>query len=41
VDSGEIVMDRMDRDHRHMVLDFLGKAIGQAREATHSHSHSN
>jgi hypothetical protein len=37
MDSGEIVeivIDRMDRHHCNVVFDLLGKAVGQAREAT-------
>ena len=30
VDSGEIVIDGMDRNHRNVILDFLGKAFVSA-----------
>ena len=40
VDSGEVVVYRVDRNHGRMVLNFLGECIGQSGEAPHAHSHT-
>lgn len=39
VDSSEIVIDGMNRDHSRMVLDLLGKAIRKAGKPAHPHPH--
>ena len=39
MDSAEIVIDGMNRDHRGMVLNLLGKAIRQTGKTPHPDSH--
>ncbi len=39
VDSGEVVIDRVDSNHRRVVLKLLTKAVCQPSESAHSHSH--
>ena len=35
----EVVPDRIERHHVHVVLEFLGKRIGEPGEAAHLHPH--
>ena len=35
--AGEIVVHEIDRQRVNVVLNFLGKRIGQSREAPHTH----
>src|SRR5271154_2420364 len=39
VDSGEVVIDRMNRNHRRVIFKLLTKAVRQARESAHPHPH--
>jgi len=39
VDSGEVVIDRMNSNHCRVIIKLLAKAIGQAGESAHSHPH--
>ena len=39
VDSSEIVVDRMDRNHSHVILNLLAVTICQSGKAPHAHPH--
>lgn len=39
MDSGEIVVHRVDRDHRRVVLNLLAETICQSSKAPHAHPH--
>jgi hypothetical protein len=39
VDSSEIVVDRMDRNHSHVILNLLAETICQSGKAPHAHPH--
>ena len=39
VDSGEVVIDRVDRNHSRVILNFLAESVCEAGKAPHSHSH--
>ena len=39
VNPGEVVVHEVEADRVRVVLDLLGEAVGQAREASHSHPH--
>jgi hypothetical protein len=40
VDSGEIVVYGVDRNHRRVILNFLTESVRQSRKAPHAHSHA-
>ena len=33
------LIDRVQRDHPHVILEFLGESVGQAGESVHVHPH--
>jgi hypothetical protein len=39
MDSGEVLINRMNSNHRRVVFKLLAKAVCQARESAHPHSH--
>jgi hypothetical protein len=40
MDSGEVVVYGVDRNHSRVILNFLAERIGQSRKAPHAHSHA-
>lgn len=40
VDSGEVIVYGVDRNHRLVILNFLRECVGQSGEAPHAHSHT-